>query len=202
MSKDTPEPDLGAPCLPATWGHLRMVLAALEEEEAHYVLVGGFAMNLLGFSRQTGDIDILVEVSVENNARWIAALSRMPDGAACELQGVDNPFAPDNSEDMEEYSDGVIRIHDAFIIDVMPRACGVSYEDIQDYSMRAEYDGIEFNMLNAEGMLLTKRGARPKDITDRNWLTINFKRLMASLNKNSDNPSDSSELGEPQGPKC
>ena len=183
MSGETPLPEPGMPCLPATWGHLKMVLNALEIEDAEYVLLGGFAMNLHGHSRQTGDIDILVRVTPENNDKWINALCRMPEGVAEALRGLSNPFEPDNADEVpdEDEQDGVIRIHDAFVVDVMPRACGLTYEELMPYMARAVHDGIEFNMLTGEGMLLTKRGLRPKDINDRQWLLVNFKTVMATL---------------------
>ncbi len=188
MSEETPIPDLGMPCVPATWGHLKMVLAALEEEGVDYVLIGGFAMNLLGRARQTGDIDILVRDRPDNNERWIRALSRMPDGAAAALEGVANPFSadpemvsdPEEGEE-DEYILGVVRINDAFVIDVMSRACGETFESLEKHILRVERGGLCFCLLNAEGMLLTKRGVRPKDVEDNRWLSFNLHRITSEL---------------------
>jgi hypothetical protein len=43
--------------------------------------LGGYALSFNGLTRQSGDIDILVSTTPENNRRWIAALSELPDGA-------------------------------------------------------------------------------------------------------------------------
>ena len=39
---------------------------ALEEEKVRYVMVGGYATNLHGYQRYTGDMDIWIEDSIEN----------------------------------------------------------------------------------------------------------------------------------------
>jgi hypothetical protein len=52
-----------------------------------------YARSFNGLARQTGDVDILVPAPPENNRRWIAALSELPDGAAKELFEIaDDPF--------------------------------------------------------------------------------------------------------------
>ena len=39
---------------------LKRLARALEEESIHYVIVGGMALNLLGYTRETVDVDILL----------------------------------------------------------------------------------------------------------------------------------------------
>ena len=190
MTSETPWPKLGAPCVPATWGHLKMVIELLESHGVDYVVVGGFAINLLGRARFTSDIDIVVRVSNENNVKWIEALSKLPEGATAELIGLENPFSPDegialSENDGDEQEDGVIRVYDAFIVDVMPKACGMTYEDLEQFIRRASYDDVDFNILNGYGMMMTKRGTRPKDIGDALWLKANLGRIEESLNSTS-----------------
>jgi len=50
------------------------VLEALEKQQVDYVLVGGFAVIVLGMQRLTRDIDIFVEMSPENITRLRKAL--------------------------------------------------------------------------------------------------------------------------------
>jgi hypothetical protein len=47
--------------------------------------VGGFAVIQHGFLRNTGDIDLLIEGSPENQAKTKAALEVLPDKAVREL---------------------------------------------------------------------------------------------------------------------
>jgi hypothetical protein len=181
MSLDAPMPEVGEPCVPATWGHLKKVLKLLEDNSVDYVLVGGFAMNLLGLARFTGDIDILVRVSADNNQRWIRALSQLPDGVASELAHLPNPFLSEEETPSDEEEDGVVRIFDVVVVDVMPKACGRTYDDLVKHSVRVVREDIEFSMLDPEGMMLTKQGMRPKDKQDKLWLIANKEKIMENL---------------------
>jgi hypothetical protein len=75
----------------ATYQDVFRIAALLEEEQVEYALIGGYALALQGIVRLTEDVDILVEPSIENARRWVRALSKLPDGAALELQGT-TPF--------------------------------------------------------------------------------------------------------------
>ena len=81
---------------PATWQDVLLVVKYLDEAGADYVLVGGYAIAAHGFNRFSEDIDILVDATPENATRWVAALSRLPDGAARELAAEADVFANDN----------------------------------------------------------------------------------------------------------
>jgi hypothetical protein len=62
----------------ATWHDVFLLIEKLEKHGAEYVLIGGYALAFNGLVRQTGDVDILVKNSPENNRRWIAALCELP----------------------------------------------------------------------------------------------------------------------------
>ena len=57
----------------------------LNEEGAHYIVVGGFAILQAGLTRSTADIDFLVEASPKNEERVLRALMHLPDAAAREI---------------------------------------------------------------------------------------------------------------------
>lgn len=159
---------------PATWGDVETVAGLLEKHGVAYVLIGGYALHANGLIRATGDVDILVRNTPENNARWIAALSELPDGAASGLNGEPNPFPVDADTDDEP---GVIRIFDEFVVDVLPKACGCSYEDLEPYIARLEEPGRGINVLDLDGLSLTKRGARDKDRSDLQQIAMALDRL-------------------------
>ena len=71
---------------PATWEDVKRLARYLEEAAVEYALIGGYALAAHGLVRATEDIDLLVDPSPENSRRWIMALSRLPDGAARELE--------------------------------------------------------------------------------------------------------------------
>ncbi|MCS3926251.1 tRNA A37 N6-isopentenylltransferase MiaA [Bradyrhizobium elkanii] len=64
------------------WRDVFRLIELLEKHGAEYVLIGGYALSFNGLTRQTGDVR---PTTPENNRRWIAALSELPDGAAKEL---------------------------------------------------------------------------------------------------------------------
>lgn len=127
----------------------------------------------------------------ENNARWIAALSELPDGAASGLTGEANPFPVDDG--VEDDEPGVIRIFDEFVVDVLPQACGCSYEDLEPYIARLEEGGKGINVLDLDGLLLTKRGVRDKDRSDSRQITMALDRLRQLRGTPASEPSNRPE---------
>jgi hypothetical protein len=136
----------------ATYQDVFRVAALLEEEHVEYALIGGYALALQGIVRLTEDIDILVEPTAENARRWVRALSKLPDGAAKELEG-------DETLHEEKYA---IRINDEFTVDVMGSASGFTWQQMLPYRTRIE--GI--NVLSLEGLLRLKEKGRLKDQAD------------------------------------
>ena len=63
---------------PATWDDLKRVAEYLNAEDTEYALIGGYAIAAHGFNRFSEDLDILVNPSRENTARWIRALRLFP----------------------------------------------------------------------------------------------------------------------------
>jgi hypothetical protein len=173
----TQEEDSREKSRPATWGDVANIAKLLRERSVEYVLVGGYALQANGIIRNTNDIDILVNNSPENNKNWIAALSMLPDGAAKELDGEDDPFP----YDPEEY-DGpsVLRIYDEIIVDVMPRTCGLSYTELKAHFVQVETSSGPITVLDLHGLLKTKQSPRAKDVSDREMITI-------ALSKSQDN---------------
>jgi hypothetical protein len=93
----------------ATWHDVFLLVEKLEKHRAEYVLIGGYALAFNGLVRQTGDVDILVKNSPENNRRWVAALCELPAGAAKELiPQADDPFPRDEAIGKEYAEPGVI----------------------------------------------------------------------------------------------
>ena len=52
------------------------ILKAFQKQKVKYVLVGGFAVNLLGPMRATADLDILVEMSDDNLRKIVKILKK------------------------------------------------------------------------------------------------------------------------------
>ena len=156
---------------PATWSDVLELARLLERYRVRYVLVGGYALAAHGYVRMTQDIDIAVAPTTENAVRWIAALSHLPDHAAADMAGEEDPFQGDYLH--------AIRINDEFTVDVLPSVAGVSFEELETHAVAIEVSGIALRVLDLEGLLLTKQGVRPKDIADREILTRALQRIQS-----------------------
>lgn len=132
--------------------------AALNAEDASYIVVGGMAIIQQGFLRATEDIDLLLENSRQNQARVRKALEILPDQAVREM----------NEDDLDAYQ--VVRIADEIVVDLMLSACGVRYHDAVTEIESVVIQGVPIPFASAKLLLRTKQTYRDKDIPDRIFL--------------------------------
>jgi hypothetical protein len=123
-----------------------------------YVVVGGFAINRLGFVRATEDIDLLIARDLANQELVKKALEILPDGAIREL----------GNEDIAQWV--VVRVNDGITVDLMTEACGVSFEVAKQHIETEMIDDVPIPFASAELMLMMKQGHREKDAVDRSFL--------------------------------
>jgi len=123
-----------------------------------YVVVGGFAINRLGFVRATEDIDLLVARDLTNQTLVKKALETLPDRAIKEF----------GDEDIAKWV--VVRVNDDITVDLMTEACGVRYEDTVSGIETEVIDGVPIRFASAELMLKMKQSPREKDSIDRDFL--------------------------------
>ena len=86
----------------------------LQDRGANFLVVGGFAVILAGYARTTGDIDLLIDTDLENEARVYEALATLPDGCVRELE----------PGEVEKYT--VVRVADEILVDLMAKASGIA----------------------------------------------------------------------------
>src|SRR5688572_15398185 len=106
--------DADAPLRPpraATLEDLVDLCRELNAQGAKYVVVGGFAIRAAGYIRETVDVDLLVDTSLENEAKVYRSLEYLPDKAVRELE----------AGEIGKYT--VVRVHDEFTVDLMKSAC-------------------------------------------------------------------------------
>jgi len=139
----------------ATLEDLKILIRALNEQGADYLLIGGYALFAHGYHRATTDIDVLVPATRESGKKVREALMVLPDQAAKDLD-------PAWFEEGEN-----IRVADAFVVDIMLNACGKTYETLKQYAETLDFEGVPIRTINLEGLLLTKQTMRDKDVTDR-----------------------------------
>lgn len=151
------EPDKELTRVP-TDADLVFLARELNRRGVAYVVVGGFAINRLGFVRATEDIDLLIARDLANQALVKQALEILPDRAIREL----------GDEDIAQWV--VVRVNDDITIDLMTEACGVRYEDAAGGIETELIDGVPIPFAGAELMLKMKQSPREKDTADRSFL--------------------------------
>lgn len=131
---------------------------SLNEVDAKYILIGGFAVVLHGYVRGTKDIDLLVDASKENISKIKRALASLPDNAIAELK----------DDEVEKYQ--VVRVADEIVVDLMAKACGIDYEMASKMIEYVEIDGVEIPIATKELLIKMKDTFRPTDKVDVNFL--------------------------------
>ena len=143
---------------PASVDDLKLLLRVLNDHGVDYLLIGGYALYALGYQRGTVDIDVMLRPTRDQGERTRAALLKLPDGVAKDID-------PDWFVESE-----TIRVADEFVVDLMFNACGETYESLLPYAVTIDFDGVPIHTLNIEGLLKTKQSVRDKDRLDREIL--------------------------------
>ena len=130
------------------------ICRALNESGARYHLIGGFAMIAHGAGRFTKDIDLLVDDAPDNVARLKRGLSVLADNAAAEVA----------DDDIQRHV--VVRVADEVVVDLMGRACGISYAEAVEDAETLERDGVSIRLASPATLIRTKNTHRPQDALD------------------------------------
>jgi hypothetical protein len=134
------------------------ICRALNDAGAQYVLIGGFAVVAHGASRFTKDIDLLVDEAPENIARVKQGLRILADNAAAEVA----------DGDVRDHT--VVRVVDEVIVDLMGRACGLTYTDVAADMEWHDLGGVRVPVASPSALVRTKDTYRPQDALDRAFL--------------------------------
>lgn len=132
---------------------------ALNAAGARYVLIGGFAVIAHGGARFTKDIDLLVDDDPANVARVKVGLAVLEDNAAAEVADTD----------VRDFV--VVRVADEIVVDLMGRACGLSYADASPDAETYEIEGVEIPVASPAMLIRMKDTYRPQDQIDRKFLS-------------------------------
>jgi hypothetical protein len=109
---------------------LRDLCRELNQRQARYVVVGGFAIRAAGYPRRTMDVDLIVAADGANESRVFSALSTLPDNAVRELK----------PGELQQYN--VIRVADEILVDLMRSAGGIDYEEAAKDVVVREIQGV------------------------------------------------------------
>jgi hypothetical protein len=141
---------------------LRDLCRELNQREARYIVIGGFAIRAAGYIRRTMDVDLLVAADPDNEERVFEALSTLPDKAVRELQ----------PGELQKYN--VIRVGDEILVDLMCTAGGINYTEAAKDIVMQEIEGIPIPFASPRLLWRMKAGThRAKDEPDllflRQW---------------------------------
>ena len=138
----------------------------LHENSVAYIMVGGFATNLHGFNRITGDLDLWIKDTKENRSLFRKSLKEI---------GCGDFTIPETGELLPGWSE--LHLPSGFILDVMTSLQGFAQEQF-DSSLKiaptALIHEIPVPFLHLNQLIEAKEAtARPKDILD----VIELKKL-------------------------
>lgn len=102
----------------------------LNELDAAYIVVGGFAVIHAGHGRFTEDLDFIIDTSTANEAKVYEALESLPDQAVKELE----------PGEVAKYT--VVRVADEIVVDLMKSACGIDYAEASKDIVIRELGGV------------------------------------------------------------
>ncbi len=139
-------------------------LPRLNELGARYIVIGGFAIIVAGFARTTGDVDLLIDTSLENEALVYKALEVLPDKAVLELK----------PGEVSHY--GVVRVGDEIMVDLMEAVCGIEYEEAAKETVIRIVHGVSIPFASPRLLWRTKKPTRrAKDADDLLFLRSYFR---------------------------
>lgn len=133
--------------------------AALAENEVDYLLVGGFAVNVHGFSRATGDLDLWIKDTKENRKRLADAAASTGIAGAEQLATME--WVPGWTG---------FRLQHGFEVEIMSFITGFAPEDFDACRQRSKiihFKDIPISVLSLEDLIRAKKQlSRPKDQED------------------------------------
>lgn len=136
----------------------RDFLAALNDQQVKYILVGGFSVILHGYSRTTGDMDIWVERNAENYLKLKKAFHQF--GMPVFDMTEDNFLTHPN---WDVFTFGTPPV----AIDVMVKVKGLDFEECYNNAVIFEDDDLRIRTINKTNLLEAKKSAgRSKDLDD------------------------------------
>jgi predicted nucleotidyltransferase len=146
----------------------RQFIQLLNEFEVEYCLLGGYAVNLYGYHRTTGDMDVFINPTNENKTRMVNALQAFGYDTA-ELENAD--FKEALYFFVGEFP---------FRIDILNSTVGIEFSMILHRIRKVQYDDLEFNLIALEDLILNKEALNTyKDLNDAEKL----KAISAKLKK-------------------
>jgi hypothetical protein len=140
----------------------------LNRHDAKYLIVGGFAIRGAGYIRDTGDIDIIIDTELDNEARVFKSLEILPDKAVLQLE----------PGEVEKYT--VVRVADEIVVDLMKSASGIGYEEASKDIVIRHVLGVPIPFASPRLLWRMKKNTyREKDAADLVFLRTQYPEVVS-----------------------
>ncbi|WP_425390887.1 nucleotidyltransferase [Ekhidna sp.] len=134
-------------------------LQLLNNYEVEYVLLGGMAVNIHGYRRSTGDMDLFVNPTLENHNR-LKKVHQKFGMMMGEMGDLENFL---NTQKYDVYTFGVSPIQ----IDVMTACRGITFDEAFTNAELYPINEVSIRVINYETLLKTKKATkRTRDLAD------------------------------------
>jgi len=133
---------------------LAEVCAVLNEHDVRYVLVGASAMQMWGTTRATQDVDVLIDPTLQNAERLLAALSTLGFGLAREWLAEEIVRKP------------VTVIGDIPRVDILTVAWSVHYPEAATDATTMTLEDVPIPVASIDHLIASKRTGRLQDAAD------------------------------------
>jgi predicted nucleotidyltransferase len=131
----------------------------LSLNKVNYLTIGGFAVNIYGYGRNTGDIDIFIEDTAINRENLRKAIKQMGLGDFESITTMS--FVPGWTD---------FTLNFKFRLDIMTSVKGLEDKSFNELLERAniiEIEGLPVYFIDYENLIIAKKASnRPKDILD------------------------------------
>jgi len=134
------------------------LITQLQRQQVTYLLVGGYAVNIHGYSRGTGDMDIWIRPTDDNVLRLVAAF------VACDY---DVTGLAEYAPQVPTQGLSLRVIDEPFILDVMTHINGLTFDAAYAHHKTYDLDGLEIHLIHRNDLVLNKLSSgRDKDLAD------------------------------------
>lgn len=131
----------------------------LSENNVNYLTIGGFAVNIYGYGRNTGDIDIFIEDTIVNREHLRNAIKQM---------GLGDYESISTMQFIPGWTDFTLNFN--FRLDIMTSVKGLedqSFSTLLEKANIIDIKGIPVFFIDYKNLIIAKKAAnRPKDLLD------------------------------------
>lgn len=145
------------------------ILREFQKQKVKYVLVGGLAVNLLGFPRTTADMDILVEMSDANLGKIVKILKKR---GYCVKQPVDPTLIANKKIRLDWIKNKNLKAFNFYKYDELKEVdiiieSPISYDEAKETAIKIKDGDIVISVISIRDLIkMKKKAGRDLDMLD------------------------------------